>query len=318
MTTHPRAKLGLAGRRALVAAIEGGMSLKARPPPSTSRRRRRTAGGTAGARRARTRRSESCLRDRSSRSRRQPLRLTAAQEEPILHARREPNLGPGRLAGLLRRARSTIWKGAPDVHVQQRAGPRPFIAAEALALPARPAREAVAVEPGALSPAEPPDHGRSPRPDPQPRRWLRLPARRRRRQLAPRLRRAAPPRGRGDERPHARARAGLVVRARPLPARGRDDRQRARLHPLAPLQRRSRRRRRPTHHDSPLDATLERQSRALHPNAPERVGLCAPLAELEPASQGPVIVRPLLQPPQTSLLATGPATHQPRSQRLWA
>jgi transposase InsO family protein len=36
--------------------------------------------------------------------------LTAAEEAPILRARRQTNLGPARLAGLLRRARSTIWK----------------------------------------------------------------------------------------------------------------------------------------------------------------------------------------------------------------
>jgi transposase InsO family protein len=50
------------------------------------------------------------LRDRSSRPHRQPRRLSAAEEEPILRARRETNLGPGRLAGICRRARSTIWK----------------------------------------------------------------------------------------------------------------------------------------------------------------------------------------------------------------
>jgi transposase InsO family protein len=48
--------------------------------------------------------------DRSSRPRRSPRRLTVAEEEPILRARRETNLGPGRLAGIVRRARSTIWK----------------------------------------------------------------------------------------------------------------------------------------------------------------------------------------------------------------
>ena len=36
--------------------------------------------------------------------------LSAAEEEPILRARRETGLGPGRLAGICRRARSTIWK----------------------------------------------------------------------------------------------------------------------------------------------------------------------------------------------------------------
>jgi transposase InsO family protein len=50
------------------------------------------------------------LCDRSSRPHRQPRQLTSAQEEPILRARRETGLGPGRLAGILRRARSTIWK----------------------------------------------------------------------------------------------------------------------------------------------------------------------------------------------------------------
>ena len=52
----------------------------------------------------------SALADRSSRPHHQPRRLTAAEEEPILRARRETNLGPGRLAGIVRRARSTIWK----------------------------------------------------------------------------------------------------------------------------------------------------------------------------------------------------------------
>jgi transposase InsO family protein len=48
--------------------------------------------------------------DRCSRPHSSPRRLSAAQEEPILRARRETNLGPGRLAGIVRRARSTIWK----------------------------------------------------------------------------------------------------------------------------------------------------------------------------------------------------------------
>jgi transposase InsO family protein len=59
---------------------------------------------------AEERRSGSWLRDRPCTPHRQPRRLTAAEEEPILRARRETNLGPGRLAGICRRARSTIWK----------------------------------------------------------------------------------------------------------------------------------------------------------------------------------------------------------------
>jgi transposase InsO family protein len=48
--------------------------------------------------------------DRSSRPRRSPLLLDADEQQRICDARRRTNLGPGRLAGLLGRARSTIWK----------------------------------------------------------------------------------------------------------------------------------------------------------------------------------------------------------------
>ena len=47
---------------------------------------------------------------------------------------------------------------------------------------------------------------------------------------------AAPTRGRRDQRPHPRARPGLVRRAGPRGARGGDDRQRLRLHQVAALQ----------------------------------------------------------------------------------
>jgi transposase InsO family protein len=110
METHPRAKLGPAGRRALVAAIEDGMSLKAAAAafnvsPATAHRwwQRKRDAALAGA-------TGDWWRDRSSRPRRSPHQLTAAEEEPILRARRETGLGPGRLAGIVRRARSTIWK----------------------------------------------------------------------------------------------------------------------------------------------------------------------------------------------------------------
>jgi transposase InsO family protein len=110
MKTHPRATLGPAGRQALVAAVEGGMSLKAAAAafnvsPATAHRwwHRKADALPAGA-------SGGWWCDRSSRPHRSPRRLTAAEEEPILRARRETNLGPGRLAGLVRRARSTVWK----------------------------------------------------------------------------------------------------------------------------------------------------------------------------------------------------------------
>jgi transposase InsO family protein len=107
MDLHANAKLGLSGRLALVSAIERGLSLKAaaaafQVAPATAHRwwHRWLDGG----------RSCAALLDRSSRPHRQPRRLSAAEEEPILRARRETNLGPGRLAGIVRRARSTIWK----------------------------------------------------------------------------------------------------------------------------------------------------------------------------------------------------------------
>ncbi len=107
MELHANAKLGLAGRRELVLAIEGGLSLRVAAvafsvSPATAHRwwHRWLDGG----------RLVSALVDRSSRPTRQPRRLSAAEEEAILRARRETNLGPGRLAGIVGRARSTIWK----------------------------------------------------------------------------------------------------------------------------------------------------------------------------------------------------------------
>jgi transposase InsO family protein len=112
MKTHPRAKLGPAGRVALVELIDQGMTFRAAAAalnvsPATAHRwwRRRCESGVLsdGA-------TPAWFSDRSSRPHRQPRRLSAAEEEPILRARRETNLGPGRLAGIVRRARSTIWK----------------------------------------------------------------------------------------------------------------------------------------------------------------------------------------------------------------
>jgi transposase InsO family protein len=103
MNLHANAKLGLAGRRQLVLTIESGASMRAAAAafgvsPATARRWwHRALEGES-------------LADRSSRPDRQPRRLSAAEEEPILRARRETSLGPGRLAGIVRRARSTVWK----------------------------------------------------------------------------------------------------------------------------------------------------------------------------------------------------------------
>ena len=106
MNLHANAKLGLAGRYALVRAIEDGCSLKQAAacfsvsPATAHRWWHRWLDGD------RERRS---LLDRSSRPRSSPRQLTALEEEPILRARRETGYGPGRLAWIVRRARSTIW-----------------------------------------------------------------------------------------------------------------------------------------------------------------------------------------------------------------
>src|SRR5438552_11692094 len=108
MNLHANAKLGLSGRYALVCAIEDGLTLKAAAaafsvsPATAPRWWHRWLEAEQ--------RSKEALADRSSRPCRSPRQLTAAEEEPILRARRETNLGPGRLAGIVRRARSTIWK----------------------------------------------------------------------------------------------------------------------------------------------------------------------------------------------------------------
>jgi transposase InsO family protein len=111
MQLHANAKLGPAGRLALAAAIERGMTQKAAAAafcvaPATANRwwrRYRTASDEE-------RLTGSWLLDRSSRPHRQPRRLGQSEEAAILKARRETGLGPGRLAGIVRRARSTIWK----------------------------------------------------------------------------------------------------------------------------------------------------------------------------------------------------------------
>jgi transposase InsO family protein len=111
MKVHANAALGPAGRLALCEAIESGMSLRAAAAalnvsPATAHRwwhRRQAASVQELA-------SGAWVRDRSSCPKRQPRRLTSVEEEPILDARRQTGLGPGRLAGICRRARSTIWK----------------------------------------------------------------------------------------------------------------------------------------------------------------------------------------------------------------
>src|SRR5437867_11293161 len=111
MSFHRNAKLGLAGRYALVCAIEGGMSLKAAAAafsvsPATAHRwwhRWLGAGEEA-------QRTLACLFDRSSRPRRSPRQLAPELEQAICACRRQPGWGPRLVAGATGFAHSTVWK----------------------------------------------------------------------------------------------------------------------------------------------------------------------------------------------------------------
>lgn len=107
MHLHANAKLGPSGRLALCHAIEDGLSLKAaavafRISPATAHRwwHRYLEQGRTGR----------ALLDRPSRPHCSPRQLSAEQEEPILRARSETGYGPARLAWIVGRASSTIWK----------------------------------------------------------------------------------------------------------------------------------------------------------------------------------------------------------------
>ncbi len=111
MSFHRNAKLGLAGRYALVCAIGEGMSLKAAAAafsvsPATAHRwwhRWLEAGEEARA-------SLACLFDRSSRPHRSPRQLSGELAETICECRRRTGWGPRLVAGATGFAHSTVWK----------------------------------------------------------------------------------------------------------------------------------------------------------------------------------------------------------------
>ena len=101
----------MAGRLALVRAIEDGLSLKAAAAafsvsPATAHRwwhRWLEAGEDA-------RRTLACLLDRSSRPRRSPRQLAPQLEEAICRCRRQTGWGPRLVGGATGFAHSTVWK----------------------------------------------------------------------------------------------------------------------------------------------------------------------------------------------------------------
>jgi transposase InsO family protein len=107
MYLHANAKLGLAGRLALVRAIEQGLSLRAAAAafsvsPATVHRwwHRWLDGG----------RQASALLDRSSRPGRSPRLLAAELQERICACRRRTGWGPRLVAAATGFAHSTVWK----------------------------------------------------------------------------------------------------------------------------------------------------------------------------------------------------------------
>jgi transposase InsO family protein len=107
MYLHANAKLGLAGRRALVRAIEDGLSLRAAAAvfcvsPATAHRwwHRWLQGG----------REPSSLLDRSSRPHRSPRQLPRELQERICACRRRTGWGPRLVAGATGNAHSTVSK----------------------------------------------------------------------------------------------------------------------------------------------------------------------------------------------------------------
>src|SRR5580765_3292955 len=107
MYLHANAKLGLAGRVALVGAIDQGMTLKQAAAafsvsPATAHRwwHRWIDGG----------RQASALLDRSSRPRRSPRLLAPELQQRICDCCRQTGWGPRLVAGATGFAHSTVWK----------------------------------------------------------------------------------------------------------------------------------------------------------------------------------------------------------------
>ena len=313
MGLHRNARLGLAGRRVLVADIESGCSCREAArrrvvSPTTACRwwRRWCAGG----------RSPASLEDRSSRPHRSPRLLARSEQERICAARRRSGWGPRLLAGETGHAHATVWRAL------RRAGiSRP---------PRAPREQARRYEwpcPGDLLHIDSKRFVRFTRPGHA------VTGDRYRSGQEKRLRvgyewvhslvddhsRLAYSELHGDER--AATVTAFLQRApcRLRRARNRREaaafRQRLRL-PAQPLARRPARTARhppPLHRASP--PADQRQGRALPTDAEARVGARSDLPLQRPPRPSTVTLAGVLQRTQTTQLARRPATHQPCPQR---
>jgi transposase len=261
----------------------------------------------------------SWLLDRSSRPHRQPRRLSQSEEASILRARRETGLGPGRLAGIVRRARSTIWKVLHRHGLsRRRRGERQSF------------RRYEWSRPGALLHVDMAELPRFRRPG------HRVTGDRSKTGYETRhglglvyLHCVVDDRSRYAYVEQHQAKDGRTAGA--VLARALEHFAELGLSPPeavltdnayaytkgARLPGHARSSRRPPHHLPALHAALERQGGALHPHAQERVGRRPQLAQLGRPLTRPAILHPLLQPPQTAQLPRRTPTRE-RSQRLWA
>jgi transposase len=105
MKTHPKARLGLAGRHALVATIDAGASVRAAArvfnvSPATAHKwwHRFRGEGAKG------------LLDRSCRPHRSPRMLASSEQERICEVRRRTGWGPRLIAGVTGHPHSTVHR----------------------------------------------------------------------------------------------------------------------------------------------------------------------------------------------------------------
>lgn len=110
MDVHANAKLGPAGRLALVRSIESGRTLKQAAaccvaPATAHKWWHRWLAATPS-----ERQDLSCLKDRSSRPHRSPCILAAADQERICDVRRHTGWGPRLIAGVVGRPHSTVHR----------------------------------------------------------------------------------------------------------------------------------------------------------------------------------------------------------------
>lgn len=111
MGLHRNARLGLAGRRALVGDVEAGLSCREAArrrgvsPTTACKWWRRWSEATLEQKLTRV-----CLEDRSSRPHHMPRLLSAVEQERICAARRRSSWGPRLIAGETGHPHATVWR----------------------------------------------------------------------------------------------------------------------------------------------------------------------------------------------------------------